>query len=304
MLSTIYLFKNQQSSTTTDDCNISAAIEIATSFIEKYLDRNLEKQSYKTWQNGTNTNIIQLHEWPINRIFAIESSIQELIRIKTHDDTSLVSNINIELGDEQCTYWYTGSDDEVVVDGYTTMQELIDKLNAEVDTNDDFIFDASLISDDYSTIPTSFIRPLTIQTLKNQYNTISGIYNPTTSKYTIESFSNRIIHTDFCMPSGINNIFVWYSAGYTYPIDNDFHTGLTTEGNVPTDLISIVNTLANDLLSNVFTNGAEVGNVITSESQGKYSYSKQNLDTTILPYLTDQVLKYETILSKYKRLVL
>ena len=306
MLSTIYLFKQEITTTEGTNDEISLALTIATSFIEKYLDRNLEYQLYRTWQNGKGGNSIILKEWPITRVYAISSIVTALAHVRVNDaaNTDWVT-VDISSTGVDGAFWYP--DGEVPIDEYHNLTELIDDLNTQTDLEDNLLFSTSLIQDKYGDIPTMFLRPEALQLIKGSDSEIYGIFNDTPTSFTIDSGTNRVVHTNFLIPQGINNVFCWYSAGYVYPVDNVDHTGLdpSVTSTVPADLRSITHQVANDILQNVMTNSHTIiSSGISGEKQGKYSYTRDTLSTDTLPYLTNQILKYETVLSKYRKLTL
>lgn len=306
LLSTIYLFRQQKTSTTMTDDEISLAIGTASVIMEHYLDRQLEYQMYRTWKNGTGDNSILLDEWPITRVYQVSSCVRNLAEIKVNDAANVdwvvldISSTGLD-----STFWYPGGD-EVPIDEYHNLTELLDQLDLEKDLDGNKLFDCRLTEDRFGTVPTMYLRPESLQCVKRTYSDIWGLYSELPSKFTLDLDTNRGVYTDFPMSVGISNVFCWYSAGYTLPIDNEDHTGLVDDDyTLPYDLITIINSLANDLwLNTLSTNTTVLGNGMKSESQGKYSYTRNEISEETIAYTTNQILKYENILARYRKLTI
>ena len=67
--------------------------------------------------------------------------------------------------------------------------------------------------------------------------------------------------TPFAM--GLSNIFVWFKAGYTLPVDSSTHDSLATAGTIPSDLSHAVNAIVKAMIdgSDDILGASEGGNV-------------------------------------------
>jgi hypothetical protein len=99
---------------------------------------------------------------------------------------------------------------------------------------------------------------------------------------------------EFAFPYGRQNIFVWYAAGYTLPVDNAGHTALTTDGDLPGGLILAVNGIMADAFRS-----RDKNRTLNSESLGDYSYT--NASGSVAGMVVSAVEAHSRELSPYIR---
>jgi len=84
---------------TDDDTLLENLIDRATAFVESYCDRKIMERDFYEWHDGPGGRILQITNWPINRVYVVASGVANAFRIEATVSTDLfntVSNINDE----------------------------------------------------------------------------------------------------------------------------------------------------------------------------------------------------------------
>lgn len=287
-LSTIYLFKSSFTTDSADD-QISNAINTATSYLEQYLDRNLENQEY-TAVLDVYDGLAQLEEYPVTKIKNVLNNYNDTVLVQT-DDTiyqAVFSSNNTSLS---ITITNNIAEDTETILNYSSYANLA-SLSTAIDNISGI---TSSVLTVYESTPSKYLTPINKVMGKNAqmylYSWVRDTNN--TLDYMLDPVTTRnLLIQDYCN----RYIYVNYIAGYIYPVDNNDHTGLAISGNVPLDLTDICNKLSYIMLDDM-SNGIKSG-YYKSESLGDYSYTlsdsaKSSVDTLIM--------SFEDVLLKYKK---
>lgn len=238
-LTTPYLFGTyaglDQSETSSKQ--IQQIITGVSKAIERFCDRTFTVTTYKQWLNGTGESWILLPEWPVDRIYGISSG----------QTTSVLKVKNT-------------ADKFATVEAKTTGLYLFSVNDAGTETDNELLYSSNATIDDLSTAINALSSwEATIQS--GQDDEPSVMIKPTAGEYALtpdyvdieiayETTQTRLVDdTDRMVerPGGVkfwpgsSNIFAWWKAGYTLPEDDDQHTKLETEGDLPKDLTQVAN---------------------------------------------------------------
>lgn len=267
-LTTQYLYRKWAGvdPNTGTDNQLSECITLASKAIETFLDRRLALATRMEWLDGHGEPWILLPEWPISALNGC--AIYPLEAISITNATAKYATVATKSTGLVLTWVDSNGDTQTASAGtwatYKTMSALVGYINglgagwtATVEIG-------------YSQHPTSHIRPnMTGMCHEQQY---TYLYIPDQwTDVRIADQSDRTIERVFGypFPCGRSNIFMWFAAGYTLPVDDDDHAGIATAGDLPADIISVANLCTKALID---TAGQVIG-AATSEGAGNYSYS-------------------------------
>lgn len=287
--------------TSADSDLLDAIIPQASAAIERHLDRTLELTTYRRWFDGTGCNRMLLTEWPITRVYGISLDYDTALRVK-HTSASMatvmVDSTAVRLFSVNAT---TGAetDSELLFTAYPTVTLMAAAITA--------LGWSCTTESGYSTLPSSTFRTNAAQyavspseadieiadeseTINVAVETDRMIRRISGTTMSTQNWDN----TELIFPAGIGNVFVWWKAGYTFPVDNAAHTGRDTAGNVPLPLTMVCNAIARAMFLNV---GVDTGGM-QSANMTDFSYTLAENGRAI----ADQVLKeYANTLNKYRR---
>jgi hypothetical protein len=296
------LFKEAYGSAADSDL-LDAIIPQASTAIERFLNRTLELTTYKRWFDGTGCSSMLLPDWPVTRIYVVSVGWNVAVRVKNTsavmatvmcDETSVrlfaISTAGVE------------TDSELLFSAYptiTTMAAAINALSANgwVATTET----------GYATEPSALIRSQAAQYAKSPQEAEIQIADESEG-VKVNVIGDRMItrvsgnttssgdwdSTELIFPARMGNVFVWWKAGYTFPVDNGAHTKRDTEGNVPNDLRMVCNAVAKAMLD---TARQDIG-ALQSANMTDFSYTLADGGRAI----TDRVCsEYATTLNKYRR---
>lgn len=298
-LTTQFLYKrwaNQATPSGTsagDDPVLQAMIDIVSDAVAARLDRKFETATIREWLNGTGTRVIQLRLWPVRQIYGLGVSSQDVLEIE-----------NTTAQYASCYVSETGLSLQSVTSGVQTLTaELtwatyptITLLAAAVAAVSGW---TSSVMTGMGDQPSNMIRP-----------GLTG-YCVSPDTFTLEipdeieecrlcANTERSVERRFgsVFPAGLSNIFAWYRAGYTLPVDNSEHSNLATAGDVPGDLTQAVNTIVKAVIdgSDDLLGGSQGGSV-----GGDYSYTLTEGGRSILSKAIDEAMP---VLQRYRRLAL
>lgn len=278
-LTTLFLYRRQMGLTATGpDARTSYAITIASKAIEAFCGRTFALTTRRQWLDGTGFDRMLLLEWPITALNGVAISGLESITISSTFTQAAASTTDTGMN----LAWFDSAGDSqsstLAFATYKTMTTLAAAVNLVTG------WTATVLSG-CGAYPTVLLKPWMSGPCSTS-TTISFFVPGQWVQARIASDSNRqIIRSSSwasyfnqvggrdsrqpIFPEGNGNIFVWYTAGYTEPVDNPTSSALTTAGNVPEDLTAVANVVAKAAMdaANISAGG------IQSESIGNYSYS-------------------------------
>lgn len=279
-LTTQFLFRrwsNQAAPAGGNDAVLQAMIDLVSAAIAVRLERTFESTTYRKWHNGTGCPTMPLENWPVSAVYGLGVSCKDCLTVE-NTAAQFASITTTETG---VTLFAVTSGTELPTTltyaAYPTLAMLAAAINLVSG------WSATVLSN-LGSQPSAIIRPRLTGTcvspdtfnleIPDQYEEcrLSARTN-----YTIERRHGS------CFPGGLSNIFVWYKAGYTLPVDNAPHTALSTEGTVPLDLTQACNAIvkavidgSDDIL------GASAGGTI-----GDYGYQLTAMARSIISKAID-----------------
>lgn len=263
-LTTQFLFKQQAGvSGSTDDTLILRLIDDVSDAIERYCDRTFGTATYRQWLDGTGTERLLLPQWPVTNAFMVTSDYDDVMTVMfTGGEEASVSVTDTSVYLHSVSTAGVATDTTIALATYKT----VTALHTQIETVSGW---SAVISSGMDTRPTTLLRPMWADDATSPISAELTIASDS-SKMRISLTSQRAIESadGFCFPWGRRNIFVWYTAGYTLPVDNAGHTALTTTGDLPGGLIVAVNSIVNDVYQ-----ARRRDRTLRSESLGDYSYT-------------------------------
>ena len=266
-LTTLFLFKQYADLETTvnDDKKIVRLIDHVGQAIAAYCNRTFELTTYREWYDGTGTPRLTLNQFPVTRLLGASS---DTVNVGSITNTSAkwasvtlrsavlyldaISSAGAETNDS-----VNISDNATIGDLETSVDALGNGWSMTVESGK-------------STEASVLLRPFDGVWTVSPDDVDLDIADQTDAVRLVEGSNQQIEYPSlYHFPQGSQNVFVWYKAGYTLPVDNTGHTDLTTAGNVPDDLTLI----ANEIVSAVFNASGEEFAGAASERIGNYSYT-------------------------------
>ena len=288
-LTTRYLYKLFAGiSGTTQDASIDALIDPVSEAIAKFCKRTFELTTYKEWFDGTGTAYLLLPQYPITATYGVSLS------------RKCVGTLSFAGGS-----WASVT----VLNGVLTLQS-ISTAGAETTT--------PLTLATYPTIAlleaaVEAVSGWSFSTQSGESTSFSELIKPVFGEWAldpddadleipdesdrirVEPESNQSLRVigRHVFTLGSSNIFVWYKAGYTLPVDDSGHTGLDTDGNVPDDLTMACNQALKTVLD-----GVQVDSNMKSEKFTNYAYSLQDMKGTSA--IDSAVMSQSSLLTKHQ----
>ena len=272
-LTTRFLFKQFAGvSVTTHDTVIDRLIADVCELIAKACNRTFESTTYKEWLDGNGESRMLLSQWPITRVYKITSDSTDVLDIKftgdgTHADvtvdaTNCVLNSISNLG-------VATSTDVVLADS-----KIVSALAAAIEVVTGWTTSIASGCGDEATL---YLKPLFGEDALSPDEATLCIPGAGAGVRLV-SKTNRGIESKYGyeFPYGRSNIFCWFTAGYTLPVDNAEYTALATDGNVPGGLTNIANTIINSVFRD---RKKSLG--MKSEHIGDYSYTRETAASAI-----------------------
>lgn len=306
-LTTRYLYKlfaQIPTATTTWDALIDRLITDTSEMVASYCDRVFTTTTYKEWYDGTGTQRLVLPENPITALYKCCINRNDVLKIQytstglhadvTFDGTSVILHSIDATGTEATSTLAIAT--YKIASTMATAINLVSGWTAEAQTN-------------FTSTPMILVRKETGLPAKSNDYAMLGAADEDGIEVRIMAGSDRTIErnldlgssvyvdgADFVhFPMGSANIFVWYVAGYTLPVDNAGHTTLTTAGNVPGGLTQAVNMVIKTVIGE-----GKVGGAYKSESLGDYSYTKADTVTGVSSAIT----LYRNYFNPYMRITI
>ena len=294
-LTTLAKFKAYAGITgSSQDTIISAMIPFVSGQIERYLRRTLTATTYKSWYDGLGAQVLRLNQYPITAVYQVCVGSNSVATVQ--NDSASVSQASVSFDGTNLVLIETstaGVDTitEIPVATYKTLATLETAIESHSG------WSLTLGSTEYSTMPTSILRPLYSQNAGNSSTASLVMPDKTVSTKIVHEDMIEIINSDifptwdifpmdrqpnrmsavqpgitpptfsYGFPPGSKNIFVWFKAGYTLPTDS-------VTGDLPDGLSLIVHQCLSDAISSIKLNSN-----LQSESIGDYSYSLRSLQS-------------------------
>lgn len=264
-LTTQFLFKrwtNQKIPPGGDDQALQAMIDLASAAIERRLERTFEVGTFREWHNGTGTRTIQVKNQPIVAVYGMATSSSDAMTL-TNSGAQYAACSTSDTG---LTLFSVVGGVEVATTILWTSATTLNALAAAVAQVSGW--SASVLSN-YGTKSTTLLRPrLTGYCVQPDTFTleIADQFDEVRQTDQTERSIERRHGSPF--PVGLSNVFLWYRAGYTLPVDNTGHTELAVVGNLPLDLTQGVNAVVKAVVdgSDELLGGAQGGTI------GGYNY--------------------------------
>lgn len=268
LLSTRFLFKQQAKiASTTDDVLIDRLLAEVSETIERICDRTFGTATYRTWLDGSGERCMLLPNYPITNIYMVTEYTDDVMTLSFSggEEASVSATSTAVLLHSVST---TGAETSTtcLLATYKTVTALATYINTLSGWT-------ATITSSMDTRPTALLKPMWSEDAASPNQATLTIASDS-SKIRVSSLTQRSIERDhgFVFPRGRNNLFVWYVAGYTLPVDNTGHIALTTEGDMPAGLMYVVNSIINEMYQSVTAN-----QTINSERIGGYSYSRADV---------------------------
>lgn len=288
-LTTQFLFK--QYSGIEGTVAIQALIDQASKAIETHLDRSLESAIRKEWYDGTGRDYLLLCQYPITAVLGISTDTSDACDIKFAGGkfaTLSISSTALTLYSINTLGVLTET--ELTFASHATVSLMATAIGAVTGWT-------ATVSSGMGDYPTALLRPVT------------GAWSLSPDDYSIEVTdeteparlvpdSDRMVRRASGVPfyAGISNVLVYYKAGYTLPVDNGGHDGLTTVGNVPADLALV----CNQLVKALYDSGEQEMGIADSLTAGDHSYSIGEGSRGIVTKILKENM---ATLGKYRRMI-
>lgn len=260
---------------TSQDAVIAVLIPLVSGQIARYLRRDLEVTTYKSWVDGSGGPLLRLEQWPILAVYQVSVASMSMAYISNTSSTVKRATVSFD-GTSVVLTEVSSAGTETITEKAVATSKILSTLKTVVDAVSGW--GMTLYSADYAGEPTAHLRPLYVQdaldpstadlVLPDDPDAVKLISNDTIELVQSAAFFGREVFPptvpqqwSYGFPTGSANIFVWYKAGYTLPTD-------AASGTLPDGLSLIVYQIVQDVLSSTKLNSN-----LTSESLGDYSYS-------------------------------
>lgn len=269
---------------TTKDALITAFLPQVSAGIARYLRRDLELTTYKSWVDGQGGNLLRLDNYPLLQVYHVATGCFSAATITNTNSAILRATVSVDGTNVSLT--------AIAIDGTVTTTDLaiatyktLAALKAQVDATTGWLM--TITDSAYNNEPTAFIRPLFGQDASDEAE--ADLYIPDApATVRLVSANDGVLELvapattqrdtrfapiapptlDEGFPEGTANIFVWYKAGYTLPTDSP-----ASAGTIPAGLELLVQQILQDVLSSRGLNSN-----LQSESISGYSYSLRATD--------------------------
>jgi hypothetical protein len=211
----------------TRDPKIAALIDGVCDEIAIACNRTFSLATYREWLNSYGSARIRLDNWPIKQLYQVSIGATDALIV---------------------TYNGDGMHADASFDGTSVLLHDIDSVGVETDS--------TLAASDY---PTLTLMAAAITALDDWTGSVLGSVGATPTQL-MRQQTNRMIECvydygaldfaiggDTAAVGGYRNVFVWYKAGYTLPVDSSDGTKLSTAGDVPKGLTTVANQIIKDV---------------------------------------------------------
>jgi len=294
-LTTIYLYQLDFPSDTNTDAVIQRAIDVASSYVSNYCDRLFETATYSEYHDGYGEERLYLKQYPITAVSNLAWSLANVISVTPTESNVYSVSYSADATDVDITVNYSNSASYTTTFDYATYYTM-DLLNTGINALANV---SSEVVSTYGNDPSYLLRPVNGLIRDGNTERFDYFRQDTYFRWTVDPESDNILEANVSFPKGIKNVYVKYTAGYIYPVDNDEHTALTTAGNVPLDLTNAANRLVAIILRDM-TAGIVSGQY-QRENLGDYSYALWNYAGVPKSSVEAFMATYKDVLDQYKR---
>jgi hypothetical protein len=246
-LTTIYLYKQDFPSDTNTDTVIQRAIDVATSYISGYCDRLFEAATYSEYHDGYSEARLYLKQWPITTVSNLAWNITNVISVTPTESNVYSVTYTADDTDIDVTVNYSNSSSYTTTFDYATYYTM-DLLNTGINSIANV---SSEVVSNYGDDPSYLLRPINGVIRDGNTEWLDYYRQDNYCSWNIDPETDNVLEVSACFPRGIKNVYVRYTAGYTYPVDNAGHTALTVAGNVPLDLTNACSRLVSIILKDM-----------------------------------------------------
>ena len=202
---------------------VSVLKDVAEKMIKNYCGRDLESTSYEERYDGDGSSVLVLRQYPVTAITRLTLWPIDVIRVKNSNTST---NATASVSSTALVLTKDGTSSSLAFATYTTMTTLVDAVNALGSG-----WSAELQSSAYASyLTTELIEKMGMYCLNSNWAYLQMPYDRGESDFDIDSASGIIYLNRFTnlsgsydyagFPTGIRNIFVDYTAGYsTVPDD-------------------------------------------------------------------------------------
>lgn len=239
---------------------LQAMINTASDAVATRLDRTFELTARRVWLNGSGGRVMQLPHWPVQEVYGLAVSSQDCIEI-TNTSAVFASVYTTETGVRLHAINSAGTETNTPEITFAAQPTIIAMANAITAIGSGW---SATVLSSLGTKTSSLIRPrLTGQCVHPDTFTleIPDEFEESRMCANTERSIERRYGAPFAM--GLSNIFVWFKAGYTLPVDDATHSSLAIAGDVPSDLSQAVNAIVKAMIdgSDDILGASEGGNV-------------------------------------------
>ncbi len=279
-LTTSHLFREfaQIKSCTDEQRKLIDRLVVAVSErIANYCGRVFEATTYFAWVNGTGTNFLNLPNFPLINVWEVSLTSQSAFTAKFTGGSRASVSVHGGSIHLQSIHETTGvvTDTAIVLSSYKTVTLLIAQINTVSGWT-------ATVYGSMGNQPAEAIKPLHAEwaldpnfaaiEVPDQVSSDDIAYNLETDGVLELEIGWDYLNSRRSLtvwPSGTNNLFIHYKAGYTLPVDDVAGESLTSNGDVPEDLTLTANTI----IKAVYESTAQRVGALKSEKTKNYSYT-------------------------------
>lgn len=288
-LTTRYLFKTYAKiSGTTDDTLIDYLVTWVSEALAKHLVRTFESTTYYQWLDGTGSPTILLPEWPVTALHVVSlqttRAIYDITNTSASHATVSLFGGNLMLRSASSVGVVTAT--TKALSSYLTPTLLAAQITGTAGWS-------CSVESDAASLPSYCLKPVFAQYALSPDKVDIDIADESEPCEIVYGSDQLVELQSGLFPYGKNNVFAWYTAGYTLPVDNEGHTGLTTAGNVPGNLTMV----CNEIIRQVLNACKQAVGALQSETIGPYSYT---ISEEARGVLAASLKKHDMALTPYK----
>lgn len=278
-LTTLRRYKEYAKITTSDDDDrLTALIERTSDEIERFCDRIFGTATYRQWLAGNDSCYLRLPQSPVQSIGMVSVSTSTVARL-AYSGAAQIATASCDGTTLACFTVAAGvpATTNLTLESYPTITLLIAALPSGF---------SGTVQSGMGSEPSRFIKPFFAEQLHDGQT--FDIETPEDSVRVEMSWNEPdTIAGHAVFHSGVNTVFVMYTAGYDLPSEE-------APGNLPPALIQAVHEIMRDVHSSAGADGT-----MQSETLGDYSYTRNSGEESTLRKI---VQSYSDKLSPFRRL--
>jgi hypothetical protein len=244
-LTTLFLLKRfMGTASDADDDLLERLIDDVCAQMAKVCDRTFESTSYRQWLDGNGSTRILLPQYPVTSLFRVSITTNDAVREVKYSGSGKHADVTVTSTGVIMRHVDAAGAVQSSTILFSTYP-IITSLGTAISGVSDW---SCSVQSGYEYEPSQLLCPM------------QGVWalNPDDAELLlpddgvgvrISSQSERMIERvgGGTFPCGRHNIFVWYVAGYTLPVDDGEHSELTTTGDVPGGLTQLANEIVRDV---------------------------------------------------------